>query len=385
MTTDTVKPLPQLLQLRQDLAARFPERREVIDGALAAVLASEHGLLRGPPGTAKCALGRAIAQAFGGTYFERLLTKFSTPEELFGPISLSALEQDRYSRVVTGKLPEAHFAFADEVFKANSAILNSLLTLVNERVFHNDGAPLPCPLVSLFGASNELPEGKELEDLFDRFLLRYDIQYLLRPSNMRAMLRAPEPTSSVSLTLDVLRAAQAEVKAVTITDATLDALLAIRDACKADGIEVSDRRWKKTLKAVQASAYLAGADTTTPEDLLILADSLWREPKERSKIARLVGQHADPVSAQAAEILDAARETAARIAGIRSSASDRRAFVAPAAEALQEFDAQKRKLDDLLKSAGPRAKTNIGDAAQEIGQLRTELARSLSTGLGLGR
>ena len=385
MTTDSVKPLPQLLQLRQDLAARFPERREVIDGALAAVLAGEHVRHLGPPGTAKSALVRALAQAFGGTYFERLLTKFSTPEELFGPISLSALEQDRYSRVVTGKLPEAHFAFADEVFKANSAILNSLLTLVNERVFHNDGAPLSCPLVSLFGASNELPEGKELEALFDRFLLRYDIQYLLRPSNMRAMLRAPEPTSSVSLTLDVLRAAQAEVKAVTITDATLDALLAIRDACKADGIEVSDRRWKKTLKAVQASAYLAGADTTTPEDLLILADSLWREPKERSKIARLVGQHADPVSAQAAEILDAARETAARIAGIRSSASDRRAFVAPAAEALQEFDAQKRKLDDLLKSAGPRAKTNIGDAAQEIGQLRTELARSLSTGLGLGR
>src|SRR6266542_2166206 len=132
-------------QLRSELMARFPERKEVIDGALAAVLAGEHVLLLGPPGTAKSALARAIAQAFGGIYFERLLTKFSTPEELFGPISLKALEQDRFKRVLTGKLPEAQFAFIDECFKANSAILNSLLTLVNERLYHDDGAPLNVP------------------------------------------------------------------------------------------------------------------------------------------------------------------------------------------------------------------------------------------------
>src|SRR6266508_697306 len=183
MTTTATNALTAIHQLRKELSTRFPERREVIDGALCAVLAGEHVLLLGPPGTAKSALVRAIAQAFGGTYFERLLTKFSTPEELFGPISLAALEKDRYSRVVTGKLPEAHFAFADEVFKANSAILNSLLTAMNERLFHNDGAPTQMPLVALFGASNELPDGKELEALFDRFLLRFDVQYLLRPSS----------------------------------------------------------------------------------------------------------------------------------------------------------------------------------------------------------
>ena len=150
-------------QLRTELNQHFPERGSVIDGALMAVLAGEHVLLLGPPGTAKSALVRAIAQAFGGTYFERLMTRFSTPEELFGPISLKALEQDQFVRNSQGKLPTAEFAFVDEVFKANSAILNSLLAVVNERVFHNDGAgPVPVPLVSLFGASNELPEGKEL-------------------------------------------------------------------------------------------------------------------------------------------------------------------------------------------------------------------------------
>jgi len=135
----TVTVHSQLQQLRSDLSARFPERREVIDGALCAVLAGEHILLLGPPGTAKSALVRAIAQAFGGRYFERLLTKFSTPEELFGPVSLKALEQDRYVRVVTGKLPEAEFVFVDEVFKSSSAILNSLLTAMNERLLC--GAP----------------------------------------------------------------------------------------------------------------------------------------------------------------------------------------------------------------------------------------------------
>src|SRR3954447_25468617 len=108
-TTVAANPLSTIQQLRQELNARFPERRDVIDGALCAVLAGEHVLLLGPPGTAKSALVRAIAQAFGGIYFERLLTKFSTPEELFGPISLKALEQDRFTRITQGKLPGAEF------------------------------------------------------------------------------------------------------------------------------------------------------------------------------------------------------------------------------------------------------------------------------------
>jgi MoxR-like ATPase len=378
MTTQTT--LQKLQQLRKDLAARFPERREVIDGALAAVLAGEHSLLLGPPGTAKSSLCRAIAQAFGGRYFERLLTKFSTVEEIFGPVSLKALEQDRYARIVTDRLPEAEFAFVDEIWKSSSAILNSLLTLVNERVYQNDTL-ITCPLVTLFGASNEIPEGRELEALFDRFLLRFDVQYLLRPSNFRAVLTAPEPQASAALSMADLRAAQAEASAVAISDPTIDALIAIREACKAEGIVASDRRWKKSLKAVQASAYLAGEATTTPEDLLVLTDALWREPKERGKVAHVVGQLADPVSAKAAEILDAARETAARVAALRSA--DRKGYIAEAAQALDEFKAQEKKLGDLARGAGPRASQNIGDAQHEIKQLHADLARAVSAGLSL--
>lgn len=371
----------QLQHLRAELGAKFPERREIIDGALAAVLAAEHVLLLGPPGTAKSALVRAIAQAFGGVYFERLLTKFSTPEELFGPVSLKALEQDRFFRVTAGKLPEAEFAFVDEIFKANSAILNSLLALVNERVFHNDGAPTPCPLVSMFGASNELPEGKELEALFDRFLLRFDIGYLLQPANLRAVLVSSEPACSVALTMAELKRAQAEVAKVAVTDATVDALIAVRDVCRAEGIIASDRRWKKSLRLLQAAAYLAGEKQTTPEDLAILVDTLWREPKDRPKVARMVGKLADPAGFQATQILDAARETAQKVAGLQSG--DRKQYVAQAAQAVEEFETQQKKLAELGQSAGRRGRAVIDDARLEIQGMHAELARTVSAGLGL--
>ncbi len=370
--------------LRAELMSRFPERTNVIDGSLAAVLAGEHVLLLGPPGTAKSALVRALAQAFGGSYFERLLTKFSTPEELFGPVSLKGLEADKFTRVTIGMLPSAEFAFVDEVFKANSAILNAMLSLINERIFHNDGAPMQVPLVTLFGASNELPEGKELEALFDRFALRYHVDYLLRPQNLKAVLVAPEPKLTTVLDMKTLRAAQAEVLKVKVTDATVDALITIRDALRGEGgIVASDRRWKKSLKLVQAAAWLAGERETTPEDLTLLVDALWREPKERTKVAALVGKLADPVAAQAVEILDAAKETADKVAELKSG--ERRAFIAQAASALEQFTTQMTKLQKLGRSAGRRAKDCIDLANADITAMHEDLARAVSSGLGLRR
>jgi MoxR-like ATPase len=239
-----------------------------------------------------------------------------------------------------------------------------------------------CPLVSLFAASNELPEGKELEALFDRFLLRFDVGYLLVASNLRGVLVGPEPAIAATLTMNELRRAQGEVAAVKITDDTVDALLAIRDACRGEGITASDRRWKKALGIVRASAWLAGEKKTCPEDLAILVDSLWREPKERAKVARIVGNLADPASMQSVEILDAAREIATKVAGLK--AGDRKLYIAQAAQAVEQFDAQQAKLQELAKAAGRRAKAVIGDAIAEIQGLHAEVARAVSSGLGLG-
>src|SRR5512136_1263453 len=168
-----------LRAIRDELGQAFLERADVIDGALAALLSGHHVLLIGPPGTAKSMLADELCRRLdGSTYFQWLLTKFTTPEEVFGAVSLRALENDDYRRVTTRKLPEAHIAFLDEVFKANSSILNSLLTLINERRFHNGRDVIEVPLITLVGASNELPEDDELQALYDRFLLRFVVDYI---------------------------------------------------------------------------------------------------------------------------------------------------------------------------------------------------------------
>ena len=144
---------------------------------LLAALCSEHLLLLGPPGTAKSELSRRLSSLTGGEYFERLLTRFSVPEELFGPLSIKGLERDEYNRKTEGYLPTAEVAFVDEIFKANSAILNALLTLLNERLFDNGTDRLPVPLLCLVGASNELPESEEKTELLaqqQRLLDAYD-------------------------------------------------------------------------------------------------------------------------------------------------------------------------------------------------------------------
>src|SRR5438132_11760142 len=149
----------KLKKIRDELRQTFLERADLIDGALAALLSSNHVLVIGPPGTAKSMLADELCRRIeGADYFQWLLTKFTTPEEIFGAVSLKALEADEYRRVTTRKLPEAHIAFLDEVFKANSSILNAILTLVNERFFHNGRSVEHVPLVTLFGATNELPE-----------------------------------------------------------------------------------------------------------------------------------------------------------------------------------------------------------------------------------
>src|SRR5205823_4014261 len=136
------------------------------------VAAGEHMLLVGPPGTAKSALVRLFARLIDARYFEYLLTRFTEPNELFGPVDIRAFREGTYTRRTERMLPEAEIVFLDEIFKSNSAILNSLLTLLNERRFANGGSTVSVPLLSMFGASNEVPNDDNLAALFDRFLLR---------------------------------------------------------------------------------------------------------------------------------------------------------------------------------------------------------------------
>src|SRR3954454_23010958 len=162
----------RLAQMARALESRFLGKDEVIRLLLIATLAGEHAVLIGPPGTAKSALIRMFARLLHAQYFEYLLTRFTEPNEIFGPVDIAAFREGRYQRRIEGMLPEAEIVFLDEVFKSNSAILNALLTLLNERKYTSGGTVLKTPLLSCFGASNEVPGDENLTAIFDRFLLR---------------------------------------------------------------------------------------------------------------------------------------------------------------------------------------------------------------------
>src|SRR5437870_3518379 len=219
----------------------------------------------------------------GAHYFQWLLTRFTTPEELFGAVSLKALEQDDYRRLTTHKLPEAHIAFLDEVFKASSSILNTILTLINERRFHNGREVADVPLLTLFAASNELPEDDELLALHDRFLLRFVVDYVSEDFRFLKLLQARPATSRTTLSLADLRAARVEAEALPVPASVLRAIADIRRELGRKSIVASDRRWAQAVGLLRAHAYLAGRATASEQDLPFLEHVLWRDPAERSQ------------------------------------------------------------------------------------------------------
>ena len=277
--------IEKLRGIREELNQTFAERAEVIDGALAALLSRQHLLLVGPPGTAKSMLADELCRRIeGAAYFQWLLTKFTTPEEIFGAVSLKALEQDEYRRVTTFKLPEAHIAFLDEVFKANSSILNAILTLVNERLFHNGRSIQAVPLVTLFGATNELPEEDELAALYDRFLLRFVVQYVREDFRFLRMLEPRTVTQRTTLTFDDLVAAQREADALPVPPSVLRLLAECRRELGRKNIVASDRRYRQSLGVLRAHALLDGRGEVGEADLFFLEHVLWRDPAEQSEV-----------------------------------------------------------------------------------------------------
>src|SRR6201982_1674599 len=228
----------KLNKIRDELRQAFLERADLIDGALSALLSAHHVLIIGPPGPAKSMLADELSRRIeGANYFQWLLTRFTTPEEVFGAVSLKALEQDDYRRVTSHKLPESHIAFLDEIFKANSSILNAILTLINERLFHNGKEIVPVPLLTLFGASNELPEDDELMALYDRFLLRFVVNYIAEDFRFLRMLEAGGPTQRTDITLDELREMQTEARSIRIPDHVYRAIADLRRELKKKDLE----------------------------------------------------------------------------------------------------------------------------------------------------
>lgn len=284
--------LDKLVALSEELNQNFKEREEEIAGSLLALFSGEHVLFLGPPGTAKSLLARNICSCIeGGQFYQYLLTRFTTPEEVFGPLSLAALQKDAFNRKIAGYLPTANVAFLDEIFKANSSILNSLLTVLNERKFHNGSEVVDVPLLAAFGASNELPEENEsLEALYDRYLFRYFIRYIQDETNFQELIleKREDFSPKTKIALKELEIVRKEARDLEIEEDVLSIILTLRKEFKAKGYSISDRRWKKILNVFKVAAAGLGRKSVDRSLIPVLQHMTWDKPDQKEAIRNIV-------------------------------------------------------------------------------------------------
>ena len=317
--------------LLQEMNRGIYEKNTEISLSLLAALAGESVILLGPPGVAKSMVARQLKTAFRDAQsFEYLMSRFSTPDEIFGPVSIQKLKtSDTYERAVEGYLPTADVVFLDEIWKAGPAIQNTLLTVINEKIFRNGNREMHLPLKLLVAASNELPaKGEGLEALWDRFVIRIESRPIKLEKNFRAMLLESHADfsrstrvlghadfvdnadfsgsmgksgstdfSDLKITAEEYAEWAEKICKIGVKEEVLDAISAIRKSLRAVNVDeaaarrniyVSDRRWKNIVRLLRTSAFMQDREEVDICDLLPIYHCLWQEPEERDAIRSIV-------------------------------------------------------------------------------------------------
>lgn len=274
------------------------ERESTIRLCLLAALAGESVFLLGPPGIAKSLIAKRLAEAFDdASFFDYLMTRFSTPEEVFGPLSIQELkDHGNYVRLTEGYLPTSDVVFLDEIWKAGPAILNTLLTVVNEKTFKNGQNIEKIPMRLLITASNELPDPDSgLDALYDRLLIRLYITRIKEKKNFKAMIMGEggleKIPSALTIKQDEFEHWQSDIKNVNLSDDLFEKIYTLKLAVEKSDIKdsyVSDRRWKKSIHLLKTAAYFNGRDEVNPLDILILKDCLWNTPESLIEIKGII-------------------------------------------------------------------------------------------------
>jgi MoxR-like ATPase len=273
----------------------FVGREEEGKAITLAIIAREHVLLIGEPGTAKSALARRAAELINAKFFKYLLTKYTEPSELFGPLDLNALRQGKYVRITKGKMPEAEIVFLDEVFNANSAVLNALLSIMQERLWYDGYTEVRVPLWSLVGATNRIPDEPELEAIYDRFLVRQYAKPL--PENKWSELleagwiieAGKVPPAKPVLDMNTLREVHKLVFNVDLSKVK-PKLLKLFAILEERGIHLTDRRKAKALKIVAANAILEGRLEAEERDLIVLKYIAPRDLEDFDKVSIILSE-----------------------------------------------------------------------------------------------
>lgn len=300
----------KLLDLESELQSILVHRTEEIRGITLAMLSRHHVLLLGPPGTAKTKMVSQFSKGCGLTFYRRLLNQFTTPDEVFGPVDLKAYKDEGvYRRILKGKAADTQMVYLDEVFKAGPTILNTLLGLMEEREYDNDGTVVETPLQTLVGTSNELPNNEDnLGAFYDRFMLRYVTPYLEDEADFRAMLRGSNTKVTPTLTQEELTWAQDEIASMDISQATYDSVTVLWETIKLElEIYPSDRRFVQMLQIMAADSWMQGYTEVMPSSVKVAQHILWNTPEQIKDVKRLVISSVNPGEIKAQEIVEAAK------------------------------------------------------------------------------
>jgi len=342
----------KLRELLAELEKPFVGRSEEARLLVLSLVSGEHVLLIGEPGTAKSALARRLADLVKARFFKYLLTRFTEPDELFGPLDINALREGRYVRVTRGKLPEADIAFIDEIFNANSAVLNMLLTLMNERIVYDGYSEIRIPLLTLISASNNVPDEPELQAIYDRFLIRHflkpvseDLWGKLIDASWLIEQGVYQDVKPV-VTIEEVKVASSLVFKVDI-GGIKEKLLKLYAVLEDQGVHLTDRRKGKALKVIAANALLDGRMKAVEEDLFTLK---YIAPRDREEAEKVYSILLDEVEArekhlrELSEIEANIREAKAYI--LRSPELDPRLL-----DYLRSFETLRDKLEKLARDA----------------------------------
>jgi len=299
----------RLSKLRREMKARFIERGPLVDGALTATIANDHLLMLGPPGTAKTDFAEMLAECLGRTYFSHQVAKDTTPEEILGMFSATAMiEEDEYRRNTEGVAPQMEVWFLDEIFKSSSALLNAFLRGMEQRIMRNGPEVVELPLESVFAASNEYPEDKDLDALYDRFAMKFWLDYIGDQDKLEKLIANGAPKVTARLNREDLDALRILSQRVAWGKDEASILMKIKRAVEEVGFIASDRTWiGKAPKLVKARAAMNGRDYITTSDWLVLVDALWKKHTDRPALLKAVGNAADPYGARATSIIDGVR------------------------------------------------------------------------------
>lgn len=376
--------------LLDDMKIYLFERPDEVQGIGLAALGKLNMFVVGPPGLAKSMLPREFAARIDGFgdegFFDMQFNRTTVPEEMLGPMSLKALEEDRYERNPARRLPHALIALLDEFFKGSSAILNVGLKALEERMWDNDGRSNPIPLWFAICPSNECPTDAEFAAISDRLPLRYQSQPIRDDSNFTAMLRSAanrhlNPTPKKFVTVDDILIAQELVRDVTVADSALDAMAELRRNLESAGIIQSDRRFVKAIAVMKTHAWLDGRDEVGTDDFRILRHVLWSNPEHIREVDRLVLDLANPLDREASDLLelvDSLSSTYDRSTRDAATHEEKVRHTLEAYSNLREITEREKKVRKDAKSKG-----YTSDMLDELHSEIKKIAVKLKSGFGM--